>query len=133
MRNYLAIAKGQYRFVISCFFLEYGRNTTPWLWFFLYLKVVFNYLLLLLLALAVHTRLKGQDSLWVGTSTSIRALAVIDEQHWRFGGSKGWLGRTTNAGQSWQSSQPLGNQVDFRCLHAFSAEEAVAAFRGSQR
>ena len=130
MRNYLAFAKGRHRFVISCFFFEYCRNTTPWLWFFLYLKVVFNYLLILLLALAVHTRLQGQDSLWVGTSTSIRALAVIDEQLWWFGGSKGWLGRTSNAGQSWQNSQPLGDQVDFRCLHAFSAEEAVAAVSG---
>lgn len=109
-------------------FLE--EQKFPCLYFFCYLDEVYRFLFLLLAFCVWRAPLVAQDSLSVGTNTSIRALAVIDAQHWWFGGSKGWLGRTTDGGRNWQKSQPLGDQVDFRCLHAFSAEEAVAAVSG---
>lgn len=75
-------------------------------------------------------QLAAQDSLSVGVATNIRALAVVDSLHWWFGGSGGYLGHTTNGGKSWKLRQPAGNQVDFRSLHAFNNQEAVAAIAG---
>lgn len=74
--------------------------------------------------------LGAQDSLHVGVSTSIRALSVPNAGDWWFGGSKGWLGHSTDGGRSWVLRQPLGNTVDFRNLHAFNAMEALAAVAG---
>lgn len=72
----------------------------------------------------------AQDSLHVGISTNIRALSVPKAGDWWFGGSKGWLGHSTDGGKNWILRQPLGSTVDFRNLHAFSALEAVAAVAG---
>ncbi len=83
-----------------------------------------------LLLIGLPTLVSGQDSLWVGVQTNIRALSVVDSQHWWFGGSGGWLGRTADAGKSWELQQPAGSQVDFRSLRAFNAQEAVAAIAG---
>lgn len=76
------------------------------------------------------TVLQAQDSLHVGVATNIRALSVPRAYDWWFGGSKGWLGHSTDAGKSWLLRQPLGDKVDFRSLHAFNAQEAVAAVAG---
>lgn len=86
--------------------------------------------LCLLLLIGLPTLVCAQDSLWVGVATNIRALSVVDSQHWWFGGSSGWLGRTADAGKSWELQQPAGTQVDFRSLYAFNAREAVAAIAG---
>ena len=86
--------------------------------------------LCLLLLIGLPTLVCAQDSLRVGVATNIRALSVVDSQHWWFGGSSGWLGRTADAGKSWELQQPAGTQVDFRSLHAFNAREAVAAIAG---
>lgn len=74
--------------------------------------------------------LDAQDSLHVGVSTNIRALSVPNAGDWWFGGSKGWLGHSTDGGRNWVLRQPLGSTVDFRNLHAFNAMEAVAAVAG---
>ena len=66
----------------------------------------------------------------VGVTTNIRALAVSDSLHWWFGGSGGWLGHTADGGKSWELRQPAGSAVDFRSIHAFNQQEAVAAIAG---
>jgi photosystem II stability/assembly factor-like uncharacterized protein len=72
----------------------------------------------------------AQERIFVGVTTNIRALAVIDSLHWWFGGSGGWLGYTANGGKSWELRQPAGSAVDFRSIHAFNQLEAVAAIAG---
>lgn len=72
----------------------------------------------------------AQKSISVGATTNIRALAVSDSLHWWFGGSGGWLGRTADGGISWELRQPAGSAVDFRSIHAFNQQEAVAAIAG---
>lgn len=89
-----------------------------------------KYWLFLFWLLAAAQCAHAQDSLSVGVSTNIRALAVVDSVHWWFGGSGGWLGCTADAGKRWELQQPAGEAVDFRSLHAFNAEEAVAAIAG---
>ncbi|MDP2189281.1 MAG: hypothetical protein Q8J69_11430 [Sphingobacteriaceae bacterium] len=66
----------------------------------------------------------------VGVNTNIRALAVNDSLNWWFGGSGGWLGHTADGGKSWELHQPAGSAVDFRSIHAFNQQEAVAAIAG---
>lgn len=82
--------------------------------------------LLCLVAFAVA----AQDSLNVGVSTNIRALSIPGANDWWFGGSKGWLGHSTDGGKNWVLRQPLGASVDFRNVHAFNDKEAVAAVAG---
>lgn len=72
----------------------------------------------------------AQERISVGVTTNIRALAVSDSLHWWFGGSGGWLGYTADGGKSWELQQPAGSAVDFRSIHAFNAQEAVAAIAG---
>lgn len=72
----------------------------------------------------------AQDSVQVGVNTNIRALSVPKAGHWWFGGNKGWLGHSTDGGKSWLLQQPLGEKPDYRSLHAFNENEAVAAVAG---
>ena len=72
----------------------------------------------------------AQERISVGVTTNIRALAVNDSLHWWFGGSGGWLGHTADGGKSWELRQPAGSAVDFRSIHAFNQQEAVAAIAG---
>ena len=49
--------------------------------------------------------------------TSIRTLDVRSEQHVRFAGSDGWVGMTTDAGLTWDTTQwvsPTGEMASFR-------------------
>jgi len=73
---------------------------------------------------------KSQTMIPVGVNTNIRALAAVDSNHWWFGGSNGWLGHTADGGKSWELRQPAGSAVDFRSIHAFNQQEAVAAIAG---
>lgn len=86
-------------------------------------------LVCLLLAWLVGTPLFAQtaDSLNVGVNTSIRALQVVNDSVLWFGGNRGWLGRSTDAGKNWKRWQPAGEQADFRTLHAIDEINAIAA------
>src|SRR5690554_3311653 len=67
-----------------------------------------------------------------GTPTSIRGLSVVDEQVAWVSGSNGWVARTDDRGKTWQWMQVPGfEEVDFRDVEAFSAEEAVLLSAGS--
>ncbi len=65
-----------------------------------------------------------------GKGTNLRSLSVTGNEDWWFGGSKGWLCHTADAGKSWITAQPAGDSVDFRSVYAFNGREAVAATAG---
>jgi len=77
--------------------------------------------------MATSLQARNPDSLNVGVNTSIRALHVVNDTVLWFGGNKGWLGRSTDGGQSWKRWQPAGEQADFRTLHAIDELNAIAA------
>lgn len=65
------------------------------------------------------------------TTASLRGLAVVDADVVWVGGTGGTLLRTVDGGASWQDVRPadaLG--CDFRDVHAFSADVAVAMVAG---
>jgi len=67
-----------------------------------------------------------------GTPTSIRGLSVVDDSVAWVSGSNGWVARTADRGRNWQWMQVPGfEEVDFRDVEAFSAEEAVLLSAGS--
>lgn len=67
-----------------------------------------------------------------GRETSIRALSVVDDSIAWVSGSKGWVGRTTNRGKTWQWNQlPAYTALDFRDIEAFSARRAVIVSAGT--
>ncbi|MDN4165513.1 YCF48-related protein [Cytophagales bacterium LB-30] len=65
-------------------------------------------------------------------NASFRGLSVVDETTVWLAGSKGWVGRSTDGGQTWAFEQIRGYEaLDFRSLYAFSAEKAIVANAGS--
>lgn len=68
----------------------------------------------------------------VPVQSSFRALSVIDDKVAWVGGSKGWIGRTTDSGKSWSFRQIPGFEtLDFRSLYAFDSLTCIAANAGS--
>jgi len=64
--------------------------------------------------------------------TSIRGLSVVDDKVAWVSGSKGWFGKTTDGGKTWQWNQPAGyDTLDFRDIEAFSDKKAIAVNAGS--
>lgn len=91
-------------------------------------------LLTLLVAFGITASTLAQTivSLTAGKQTSIRGLSVVSDQVAWVSGSNGWFGRTTDAGKTWQWSQPAGyDTLDFRDIEAFSERRAVAVSAGS--
>lgn len=65
------------------------------------------------------------------TTASLRGLAAVDARVAWVGGTNGTLLRTDDGGASWQDVCPAGAaDCDFRDLHAFSAEVALAMVAG---
>jgi len=66
-----------------------------------------------------------------GTDASFRAVCAVSETACWVGGANGTLLRTTDGGQTWQRKSPPGTEtLDFRDVHAFSANVAVAMSAG---
>jgi photosystem II stability/assembly factor-like uncharacterized protein len=66
------------------------------------------------------------------TEASFRGLSVVDDSVAWVSGSKGWVGRSINGGQSWTYQKVKGfEQCDFRSLYAFDAKRAIIANAGS--
>jgi photosystem II stability/assembly factor-like uncharacterized protein len=66
------------------------------------------------------------------TGASFRGLSVVDNHVAWVSGSKGWVGKTTDGGATWDFSQVKGyEQCDFRCLYAFDSKTAVIANSGA--
>ncbi len=61
-----------------------------------------------------------------GTATSIRGLSVVNDQVIWVSGSKGTIGRSIDAGQTWKWSVVNGfGSNDFRDIEAFDANTAI--------
>jgi photosystem II stability/assembly factor-like uncharacterized protein len=64
--------------------------------------------------------------------SSFRGLSVLNDSVAWVSGSKGWVGRSTNHGLSWEFNQVPGfEEVDFRSLYAFNDSTAIVAYAGS--
>lgn len=65
-------------------------------------------------------------------TSSFRGLSVVDNQVAWLSGSKGWIGRTTDGGLTWNLNQVKRfEEAEFRSLYAFDAQRAVVANSGS--
>jgi len=90
-------------------------------------------LLLFCLLLSTYV-LSAQTISIVGQSkpTSIRGLSVVNDKVAWVSGSKGYVGVSTDAGQTWTWQQVKGfEQSDFRDIEAFSAKEAIVMSSGT--
>lgn len=66
------------------------------------------------------------------TTSSFRALSVVDDSVAWLAGTAGTVGRTTNGGKTWTFMQVPGlTDVDFRTLYAFDRQKVVIANAGS--
>lgn len=66
-----------------------------------------------------------------GVSTSIRAMKVLNDSVVWVSGNNGFVGKTTNGGNTWQWMHPDHKILDFRSLAAFDPFHAVVANAGS--
>lgn len=65
------------------------------------------------------------------TKSSIRGVSVVDSSIVWMSGAEGAVLLTTNAGKTWTIlSPPDSDSLDFRDIHAFSAQEAVVISAG---
>ena len=76
--------------------------------------------------LLLSQMLFGQQVLWRNTTpavtASFRGLSVVDNNVAWVSGSKGWIGKTGNGGESWSMNQIKGKELlDFRSVFAFSS------------
>lgn len=66
------------------------------------------------------------------TDASFRGLSVVDESIAWVSGTKGWVGRSTDGGNTWNYKQVTGfEKADFRTLYAFDDKTAIIANAGS--
>jgi len=66
------------------------------------------------------------------TTSSFRALSVVNDSIAWLGGTAGTVGRSTNGGKTWTFTQVPGmEKVDFRTLYAFDKRRAIIANAGS--
>lgn len=89
-------------------------------------------LFLLLISASSYAQLYPLQYVDTKTDASFRGLSVADENAVWVSGSKGWIGRTVNAGKDWTFKQVPGYEsCDFRTLYAFDADNAIIANAGS--
>ncbi|MBL7856641.1 MAG: hypothetical protein JNM57_03055 [Cyclobacteriaceae bacterium] len=88
--------------------------------------------ILLLTTVTVHAQELKWQRIEANTTASFRGLSVVNDSIAWVSGTQGWVGRTTNGGQSWDFVQvPTFDQVDFRSLYAMSKQKAIIANAGS--
>lgn len=72
------------------------------------------------------------SSLNTETNTSIRGLSVVSDSVAWVSGSKGFIGKSIDGGQTWKWTKPKGYELlDFRDIEAFDANNAVIVNAGS--
>lgn len=82
--------------------------------------------LLFLFPMILHAQQPTVQLLTSGNGVSIRGLAVVDQQVIWVSGSKGTIGRSTDAGETWKWSVVSGfEKTEFRDIEAFDANTAV--------
>ncbi|WAC39520.1 WD40/YVTN/BNR-like repeat-containing protein [Pedobacter sp. SL55] len=64
--------------------------------------------------------------------TSMRGLAVVNQDVIWVSGSNGYVGKSVNGGKTWEWLQPKGYEtLDFRDIQAFDADKAIIINAGS--
>ena len=72
------------------------------------------------------------NELTSGTGTNLRGLSVVDDNILWVSGSKGWTGKSNDAGKTWKWQQPKGfEKLDFRDIEAFDENNAIIMNAGS--
>jgi photosystem II stability/assembly factor-like uncharacterized protein len=92
------------------------------------------FLLNFLLLFLINIGLQAQEfkSIETSVNSSFRGLCIVNEHLAFVSGSKGYLGRSTDAGNSWKFEQLQGfENSDFRTLHAHSEQQIILANAGS--
>ena len=88
--------------------------------------------LILILPFAVQAQSYDFVQLSTGNSTSIRGISVISDQVAWVSGSNGSVGKTLDAGKTWQWMTPAGyEKLDFRDIEAFDSNKAIIVNAGS--
>jgi photosystem II stability/assembly factor-like uncharacterized protein len=88
--------------------------------------------LLLYLPFAVHAQ--SYDFVEQNNSnlTSIRGMSIVSDQVAWVSGSNGSIGKTLDAGKTWQWITPVGyEKLDFRDIEAFDSNKAIIVNAGS--
>jgi len=68
----------------------------------------------------------------INSKSSIRGIFAVDDKVVWLGGSGGMVARTIDGGESWELlSIPGGDNLDFRDVHAFNANEAIYMSAGA--
>ena len=89
-------------------------------------------IILLLLPYAIFSQDFQLRNIKTNTDASFRGLSVVDNHVAWVSGSKGWVGISKDAGNTWSFKQVFGFEtMDFRSLHAFDSTTAVIANAGS--
>lgn len=101
---------------------------------YVYCIMLRSILLLSLLAIAAHAN--GQSyqlkAINTGNNATYRGLSVAADDAVWVSGSKGWVGRTVNGGNSWIFGQVKGYEhCDFRTVYGLDSNNAVIANAGS--
>lgn len=85
-----------------------------------------RFLLLLLAFYSLSASAQKVELLTSGTKTSIRGLSVVNDEVVWASGSNGMVGRSTDAGKTWQWTTVKGfEKREFRDIEAFDANTAV--------
>ncbi|MEP2669200.1 MAG: YCF48-related protein [Cyclobacteriaceae bacterium] len=89
-------------------------------------------LALFLLAQPTWAQLFQLTSISTGINSSFRGLSVVNNQVAWVSGSNGWVGISTNGGNTWEFNQVKGHETSgFRSLYAFDEHRAIIANAGS--
>jgi photosystem II stability/assembly factor-like uncharacterized protein len=68
----------------------------------------------------------------INVTASFRGLSIADNKIAWLSGSQGWVGRSSDGGNSWQFNQVKGfENSDFRALYAFDDQHAIIANAGT--
>jgi photosystem II stability/assembly factor-like uncharacterized protein len=92
------------------------------------------FLLNFLLLFLINIGLRAQEfkSIETSVNSSFRGLCIVNEHLVFVSGSKGYLGRSTDAGNTWKFEQLRGfENSDFRTLHAHTEQQIILANAGS--
>jgi len=96
------------------------------------MKKILLPLLLMIFSQQLFSQTLYRKALPPDVNSSFRALSVIDDRQAWISGSNGFVGRTSDGGESWIFVRVKGyEKCDFRSLYAFDSRKAVIATAGS--
>jgi photosystem II stability/assembly factor-like uncharacterized protein len=101
-----------------------------------YVHCMMQHYILLIWLMVMATKADGQSyqlkTIPTGNDATYRGLSVAADDAVWVSGSKGWVGRSVNGGDSWTFGRVLGyEQCDFRTVYGLNSNNAVIANAGS--